>query len=332
MRRNLHLWILSFAGLAVIAAYPHLFGIYYTNFFVKFAIFAMYALSFNLLLGYMGVLSFGHAMFFGTGAYATALALTHISALPLIPSLLIGGLASGLLALILCPLLIRVSGTAFAMLTLAFGQLLFVFALKFREITGGEDGIGGYPIPPLNIPGIVSIDMYDQTNFYYFAIAVIAVSTWMMWFYTRTPFGSLLVGIRDNANRVEYMGFRLPQTRAVNLIVSSTFAGIAGGLYALFQNLVSTVGVLDIHTSFYSIMMAYIGGTGNFFGPILGAAILHILEDVTFRFTERVELVNGLVFILVVLFAPLGVIGLFSSIKERFLAILTKHTPAEEEI
>ena len=332
MRRNLYIWILSFAGLAALIAYPHLFGIYYTNFFVKFAIFAMFAVSFNLLLGYMGVLSFGHAMFFGTGAYATALALTHINNLPLIPALLIGGLASGLLALLLCPLLIRVSGTAFAMLTLAFGQLLFVFALKFREITGGEDGIGGYPIPPLNIPGILSIDMYDQTNFYYFAIAVIAISIWMMWFFTKTPFGSLLVGIRDNADRVDYMGFRLPQTRAVNLIVSGTFAGIAGGLYALFQNLVSTVGVLDIHTSFYAIMMAYIGGTGNFFGPFLGAAILHILEDVTFRFTERIELVNGLVFILVVLFAPLGIVGIFSSIKERFFALITKQSLVEEEI
>lgn len=332
MRRYLHLWILSFAGLAFVIAYPLLFGIYYTNFFVKFAIFAMYAVSFNLLLGYMGVLSFGHAMFFGTGAYATALALTHINELPLIPALLMGGLASGLLALILCPLLIRVSGTAFAMLTLAFGQLLFVFALKFREITGGEDGIGGYPIPPLNIPGIISIDMYDQANFYYFAITVIAVSFWMMWFYTRTPFGSLLVGIRDNANRVDYMGFRLPQTRAVNLIVSSTFAGIAGGLYALFQNLVSTVGVLDIHTSFYAIMMAYIGGIGNFFGPILGSAILHILEDVAFRFTERIELVNGLVFILVVLFAPLGIVGIFSSIREKFFAMISRNPLAEEEI
>ena len=332
MRRNLHLWALWFVGLAIVVVYPHLFGIYYTNFFVKFAIFTLYAISFNLLLGYMGVLSFGHAIFFGTGAYATALALTHINGLPLIPALLIGGLASGLMALILSPLLIRVSGTAFAMLTLAFGQLLFVFALKFRDITGGEDGIGGYPIPSLNIPGIVSIDMFDQTNFYYFAITVIAVSIWMMWFYTRTPFGSLLVGIRDNANRVDYMGFRLPQTRAVNLIVSGIFAGIAGGIYALFQNLVSTVGVLDLHTSFYPIMMAYIGGIGNFFGPILGAAILHILEDLTFRFTERVDLVNGLVFILVVLFAPLGIVGVFSAIKERYFTRASKQPAVEDEI
>jgi branched-chain amino acid transport system permease protein len=97
-------------------------------------------------------------MFFGTGAYATALALTHIQGFPLLPAVLVGGLAGGLLALILSPLLVRVSGTAFAMLTLAFGQLIFIVALKYREVTGGEDGIGGYPIPPLNIPGVVSID------------------------------------------------------------------------------------------------------------------------------------------------------------------------------
>lgn len=332
MRRNLHQWILSFAGLAIVVVYPHLAGIYYTDFFVKFAIFALYAVSLNLLLGYMGLLSFGHAIFFGTGAYATALALTHVGSLPLIPALLIGGLSGGLLALILSPLLIRVNGTAFAMLTLAFGQLFFVFALKFRNITGGEDGIGGYPTPSLSIPGIVAINMLNQTNFYYFAVTVIAISIWMMWFYTRTPFGSLIVGIRDNEKRMDYMGFRLPQTKAVNLIVSGAFAGIAGGLYALFQNLVSTSGVLDLFTSLYPIMMAYIGGIGNFFGPILGSAIFHILEDVTFRFTEQIDLVNGLVFILVVLFAPMGIIGLFSGIRERYLARAARQPAVGDEI
>ena len=238
--------------------------------------------------------------------------------MPLIFALLTGSVAGALLALVLSPLLVRVSGTAFAMLTLAFGQLLYVFALKFRNITGGEDGIGGYPIPSLNIPGIVSLDMLDQTNFYYFAVTVIAICIWLMWFYTKTPFGSLIVGIRDNANRVDYMGYRLPQTKAINLVVSGAFAGTAGAIYALFQNLVSTVGVLDVFTSFYPIMMAYIGGVGNYFGPVLGAAVLHVVEDVTFRFTERVDLVNGLVFIAVVLFAPLGIAGVLSNLRAKW--------------
>jgi len=318
MRNKLHKWILWGVVIIFVAIFPHVFGIYYTNFLVAFAIFSLYAVTLNLLLGYMGVLSFGHAMFFGTGAYATALALRHIQGFPLLPAVLVGGLAGGLLALILCPLLVRVSGTAFAMLTLAFGQLIFVVALKYREVTGGEDGIGGYPIPPLNIAGVVSIDMTDKINFYYFAMTVIMVCLLMLWFYTKTPFGSLVVAVRDNAMRIDYLGFKLPQTKAVNLIVCGAFAGIAGAVHALLMKLVSTVGVLDINTSFAPIMMAYIGGVGSFFGPIIGSGVLHILEDLVIRFTERIGLVNGAIFILVVLYAPMGLVGLFSAAKAKW--------------
>jgi len=318
VKNNRHKWILWVGGVIFAAIFPHVFGIYYTNFFVGFAIFSLYAVTLNLLLGYMGVLSFGHAMFFGTGAYATALALTHLKGFPLLPAILVGGLSGGLLALILSPLLVRVSGTAFAMLTLAFGQLIFVVALKYREVTGGEDGIGGYSIPPLNIPGVVSIDMADKINFYYFAIAVIAVCLFILWFYTKTPFGSLVVGIRDNAMRIDYLGFKLPQIKAVNLIVCGAFAGIAGSVHALLMKLVSTVGVLDISASFAPILMAYIGGVGSFFGPIIGSGVLHILEDLVIRFTDRIGLVNGAIFILVVLYAPMGLVGLFGEAKAKW--------------
>ena len=318
MKNNNYKWILGVVVFIILAVFPHVFGIYYINFFAAFAIFSLYAVTLNLMLGYMGVLSFGHAMFFGTGAYATALALTHIQGFPLLPAVLVGGLAGGLLALILSPLLVRVTGTAFAMLTLAFGQLIFVLALKYREVTGGEDGIGGYPIPPLNIPGVVSIDMTNQINFYYFAVVVIAVCLFCLWFYTKTPFGSLLTAVRDNALRTDYLGFKLPQTRAVNFIVSGAFAGIAGAVNALLQKLVSTVGVLDINASFTPIMMAYIGGVGSFFGPIVGSAVLHLLEDLAIRFTERIGLVNGAIFILVVLFAPMGLVGLFREAKAKW--------------
>jgi len=318
MRNSLHKWILWVVGLIILAIFPRVVGIYYTNVFVGFATFALFAVTLNLQLGYMGVLSFGHAMFFGTGAYATALALTHIQGFPLLPAVLVGGLAGGLLALILSPLLVRVSGTAFAMLTLGFGQLIFVLALKFREVTGGEDGIGGFPVPPLNIPGVVSIDMTNQINFYYFAVAVIVVCLFVLWFYTKTPFGTLVVGVRDNAMRIDYLGFKLPQTRAVNLIVCGAFAGIAGSVHALLQKLVSTVGVLDIGASFEPIMMAYIGGVGSFFGPIIGSGVLRLLEDLVIRFTERIGLVNGAIFILVVLYGPTGIVGLFHSAKAKW--------------
>jgi branched-chain amino acid transport system permease protein len=310
-------WILWVGLIVILALYPKLFGIYYTNLFVTFAVFAIYSVSFNLLLGYTGLLSFGHAMFFGAGGYGTALALKHIQGLPLLPAVLIGLLSAVFLALILCPLVVRVSGTAFAMLHLAFGQLMHMLAYKLRGITGGEDGIGGFPIPPFSIPGVVSINMRAPENFYYFAIVVLGVSLWIMWFFTKTPFGQIQVGVRDNAKRIDYLGFKVSQTKAVVYVVAGAFAGVAGSIYALFQNLISS-GALDIFTSFAPITMTMVGGIGSFLGPVWGAVIIQIIEELTTRYTEQVELVVGLILILIIMFAPAGLIGLKKSLKQRW--------------
>jgi branched-chain amino acid transport system permease protein len=312
-------WIFWIILLAALVLYPTIFGIYYTNVFIIFAIFALYAVSFNLLLGYTGLLSFGHAMFFGTGAYGTALALEHVEGMPLIASVLIGALAAIVLALILCPIVVRVSGTAFAMLHLAFGQLMYVLALKLRGITGGEDGVGGFPIPELNIFGIIAIDMADPLNFYYFAITVLALSVLFLWFFTKTPFGSIMIAIRDNANRVDYLGFKVPQSKAIIYTVSGCFTGVAGSIYALFQNLISADDGFHVMVSFGPIIMTMIGGIGSFFGPIMGAGILGIIDELTSRYTERVELVMGLILILVIMYAPLGFVGFINFVKQKFV-------------
>jgi branched-chain amino acid transport system permease protein len=310
-------WILWVGLIVILALYPKVFGPYYTNVFVTFAIFAVFSVSLNMLLSYTGLLSFGHAMFFGIGGYGTALALKHIHGLSLLPAVLIGLLSAAIFGLILCPLVVRVSGTAFAMLHLAFGELIHVLALKLRGITGGEDGIGGFPIPPFSIPGVVSINMRAPENFYYFAIVVLGVSLWAMWFLTKTPFGQIQVGVRDNAMRIDYLGFKVPQTKAVVYVVAAAFAGVAGSIYALFQNLISS-GALNVFTSFTPITMTMVGGIGSFFGPILGAAIIQMIEELSTRFTEQVELVVGLILILVILYAPLGCVGLFRSLKQEW--------------
>jgi branched-chain amino acid transport system permease protein len=312
-------WILWIVLLAALAVYPKLFGIYYTNLFVTFAVFAIFSVSFNLLLGYTGLLSFGHAMYFGAGGYGTALALKHIQGLPLLPAVLFGLLSGVILSLIFSPLVVRVSGTAFSMLHLAFGQLMHMLAYKLRGITGGEDGIGGFPIPPFSIPGVFSIDMKTPENFYYFAIVVLGISLWIMWYFTKTPFGQIQVGVRDNAMRIDYLGFKVPQTKAVVYVVAGAFAGVAGSIYALFQNLISS-GALDIFTSFTPITMTMVGGIGSFFGPVLGAAIIQMIEELSTRFTEQVELVVGLILILVILFVPMGFVGLARSLKQKWAA------------
>ncbi|MBW2706114.1 MAG: branched-chain amino acid ABC transporter permease [Deltaproteobacteria bacterium] len=311
-------WIFWIVVLAALVIYPKVFGIYYTNVFISIAIFALFAVSYNLLLGYTGLLSFGHAMFFGVGAYGTALALEHVEGMPLIVSVLLGALASIVLALILCPIVVRVSGTAFAMLHLAFGQLMYVLALKLRGITGGEDGIGGFPIPELNIFGIVSIDMADPTNFYYFAVTVLGLSVLFLWFFTKTPFGSIMIAIRDNAKRVDYLGFKVPQSKAIIYTVSGCFAGVAGSIYALFQNLISADDGFHVMVSFAPIIMTMVGGITSFFGPIMGAGIFGIIEELTSRYTERVELVMGLILILVIMFAPMGFMGIINLVKQKF--------------
>lgn len=310
------LWAVLFI---ILAFFPRMVGIYYTNLFVTFAVFAVYAVSLNVLLGYTGLLSFGHAMFFGAGGYGTALALKHIEGIGLLPAVGIGILAAFALALILTPLVTRVTGTAFAMLHLAFGQLFYVLALKLRNITGGEDGIGNFPIPDLNILGMISLPMKGSPqNFYYLAIVLLGISLWLMWFFTKTPFGQIQVGIRDNAKRIDYLGYKVPQSKAVIYIISGTFAGVAGAIYGLFHNLVSADGSLGAMISFTPIMAAMIGGVGSFFGPIWGTAIFQILEEIVIRFTDRVELVTGAILIFVVMFAPQGLAGFIKMLKLRY--------------
>ena len=317
MNKIMHgiLWV---ALIGILAIFPKVFGAYYTNVFVTFAVFAVLSVSLNLLLGYTGLLSFGHAMFFGFGGYGTALALKHIPGLPLLPAVAIGLLAAAGLALLLSPIMVRISGTAFAMLHLAFGQLMYILALKLRTVTGGEDGIGGFPIPPFTIPGVISVNMKSPENFFYFAMIVLGVSLWILWYFTKTPLGSIQVGIRDNPMRVDYLGFKVPQTKAVIYIISGAFAGVSGSIYALFQNLISADGAFHIMASFAPVMITMVGGVASFFGPIWGSAIFQIIEELTSRFTERVELVVGLILIMVIMFAPLGFMGLVGYVKQKW--------------
>jgi branched-chain amino acid transport system permease protein len=310
-------WILWAGMLIFLGLYPRLFGPYFTNVFVHFAVFALYAVSFNLLLGYTGLFSFGHAMYFGAGGYATALVLTHIKGCPLLVALLIGLLGAVALSMVICPIVVRVSGAAFAMLHLAFSMLMYTLALKLRNITGGEDGIGGFAVPPLNIPGVVSISMKDPTNFYYFAVVILGASLWVLWFLTKTPFGQIMVSVRENPKRVDYMGFKVPQTKAVIYSFAAGFAGIAGAILALFQDLIAADGALGIGTSFQAILITMVGGMGSFFGPIWGSAIFALIEEVTSRYIKQVELLMGMILIVVIMFFPKGAAGLMVLIRGK---------------
>jgi branched-chain amino acid transport system permease protein len=324
-------WVLWGVMLILLTFYPKLVGLYFTNVFVHFAIFALYAVSFNLLLGYTGLFSFGHAMYFGTGGFATALALIHIKGCSLLVALFMGFFASVILALVLCPIVSRVSGTAFAMLHLAFSMLIYTLALKLRKITNGEDGVSGFPIPTLNIPGVISFDMKETTNFYYFAVVIIGISLWLLWFFTKTPFGQLMVSVRDNAKRVAYMGFKVPQTKGVIYAVSAGFAGIAGAVLALFQDVIAPDLALGPGTSFQVILITMVGGMGSFFGPIWGSAIFTLLQEFTSRYIKEVELLMGVILIVVMLYFPKGFAGVLALVGSKVFGQSPEKTTAEDD-
>jgi branched-chain amino acid transport system permease protein len=296
--------------------FPQLFGIYYMNMVVTFAIFSVYAVSLNMLMGYTGLLSFGHAMFFGFGGYGTALALKHIEGIGIFPAIGIGMLAAVVLALVLSPLVVRVSGTAFAMLHLAFGQLMYVLALKLYPITGGEDGIANFPIPGIFTESLKS----SPEHFYYLTLIILGLCIWLMWYFTKTPFGQIQVGIRDNAKRIDYLGYKVPQSKAVIYTTSATFAGLAGSFYGLFHNLVSADGSLGMGMSFAPIISIMIGGVGSFFGPMMGVAVYQLVDELILRYTQSTELVMGVILIGVVMFMPWGFMGLINMLKFKVKA------------
>lgn len=310
---SIFLWVVFGA---ILAFFPQLFGVYYTNMVITLAIFSVFALSLNMLMGYTGLLSFGHAMFFGFGGYGTALALKHIPGIGILPAIGLGILAAVALAILLCPLVVRVSGTAFAMLHLAFGQLLYVLTLKLYPITGGEDGLANFPVPGLFTESLKSA----PAHMYYLAMIIMGICIWLMWFLTKTPFGQIQVGIRDNAKRIDYLGFKVPHSKAVVYTLSALFAGAAGSLYGIFHNLVSADGSLGIGMSFAPIVSIMIGGVGSFFGPIMGVFVFQLVDELILRYTESTELVMGIILVAVVMFMPMGVMGLLNLVKLKVKA------------
>lgn len=312
MKRHL-VWLA--AALAVLVVIPFVFGPLHTNLVVRLAIEALFAVSLNLLLSFTGLLSFGHALYFGVGAYGAALILTHIQGIPLLLAVLLSSLAAALVALVLSPLLVRVRATAFTMLTLAFGQLMYVLCSKFREVTGGEDGIMGWTTPPLSLGGLFSLDVTKPMNIYFFAVGLVCLGILAMWHFTKTPMGSVMVSIRDNQKRVDYLGYQVVMTKAVIFCLSGFFAGLAGAIYAIFNNLVSVGGVLHIMVSFQPLLAILVGGIGTFFGPILGSGLLLLLEEVTQAYPELAMMISGIIFILVVMFLPGGAISIWARLR-----------------
>ncbi len=286
----------------------------YTALASEILIYAMFALGFNLLLSYTGLASFGHAAFFGIGAYAMALTQLKLSD-DLWLGLLMGMVAAGFFAGIVGAIICRKRGIYFSLLTLAFSQMFFFIAFRWDEVTGGETGLTGLRRPPLRLPGLPAVSLTEPMAFYLFALAVFMVVMILIWRLVHSPFGSVLQSIKQNEVRAKYLGYNTVFYKWVSFTISGIISGLAGAMFLLQQDAVFPT-YLNWTESGNVVMVTIMGGgVVNFFGPILGAGIFVILQNAIGAYTEHWLLILGLIFIAIIMVIPEGILGLFKRTK-----------------
>jgi len=264
-------------------------------------IFAIFALGYDIIFGYTGLLSFGHAMFFGIGAYGTGLVLTRW-----IPSLFLG-LATGIaislpVAFIVGFLSIRRRGIYFVMVTLAFCQMLYFIAFKWTSLTGGDNGLHGVPRPLIG-----PFDLNSELLFYYFIFSIFALSVLVAFRIVNSPFGRVLQSLRENEDRAKSIGYNTDNFKVISFMTSAFFSSLAGGLYAVHLNFVP-LDTLSIFTSGDVVIMALVGGIGTLYGPIFGAMLIVYLKNLLSAWMENWNLIMGLLFISSVLAFRKGIL------------------------
>jgi branched-chain amino acid transport system permease protein len=301
---------------------PWLPGEFWTHVGTEILIFGLFAMSFNLLYGYMGQISFGHAAFFGVGAYATAMLFTalkgadgQIGVAAFLLSLLVGPPIASLAALIVGFFCVRLIGIYFAMLTLAFGELLYYIVFSWYSFTKGDDGIQGLLPPPF---------FQNSRIFYFFTLAIVAAASAVMWRITESPFGYAMRTLRDNQRRAAFLGTNVRSHMLANFVIAGAFGGVAGALWGPFSRSVNP-SLLGWGESGIVVFMTLIGGSGSFIGPMLGSVIYTMLQAVVKMYTVYWPLTIGTIILLIVLFAPGGILGL---IDKRIRAARSQEGPA----
>lgn len=305
------LWLLPLALLLLVPTFaPRFYQYLLTQVFIA----GLMAMAFNLLLGTTGLLSFGQAAFYGVGAYATALLLTKAGAgtLAALAAGVTGATAAAAVIGFFC---VRLSGVHFAMLTLAFGQVLHTVAFKWYTFTGGDNGIQGVPVPPIWLPGLGTVEIGSTRAAYYFVLGVAALAVAGLRRIRSSPFGATLKAIRENGQRAAYLGVNVKLYQWTAFVVSGAFTGLAGALFVVMEKSVSPE-ILHWTKSADPVLMSIIGGIYTFVGPAVGAFVLTILNSYVVAWTEYWALVLGLVLLTLVLLLPGGVVG-FANEKAR---------------
>lgn len=304
--RPLSIGLLLVAVLALVAA-PF---VAYPVFLMKLLCWALLAASLNLLVGHVGLLSFGHAMFFGSAAYVTAHAVKVWSLDPLM-GVLVGCASAAFIGLIGGLLAIRRLGTAFSMITLAIAQLVYFIALR-APFTGGEDGI--QDVPRGRLLGLLPLD--NDLTMYYVVLVAVGLGFWLIYRTVHSPFGHVLAAIRDSEPRAVSLGYRVNHYKLAAYVLSASLAGLAGALKALvFQ--IATLTDVSWTTSGEALLMVIVGGVNTLAGPLVGAIVVVAMQNYFASFAEVVLMLQGLVFIVVVLVFRRGVVGEWKAWRQR---------------
>jgi branched-chain amino acid transport system permease protein len=281
----------------------------YTALAGRVLVLGLAAMALNLLLGFTGVMSFGHTAYFGLGAYGAGLALKHVAAstpLAILAGTLLGGVAGTLFG----TLIVRRRGVYFAMVTIAFSQVCYFIAFRWNALTGGDDGLRGFARQPLHFPGFTLDIQQNNTLFYYFLLAMFALGVGAMGLVLRAPFGRTLIAIRENERRARFLGIPIERHIWLSFSISCFIAALAGTLYALLNNFADP---MSLHYSLAGqlVIMVVLGGMRSFWGPLLGAAVFVVIQDYISSITVNWMSFVGLIFVLVVLFFPRGLLGFF---------------------
>ncbi|MEQ8955587.1 MAG: branched-chain amino acid ABC transporter permease [Gammaproteobacteria bacterium] len=309
---------LGFLGAMLIL--PQFFdSILATSIFNQMAIAIVFALSYNMLLGQGGMLSFGHAVYFGLGGFMAVHSLLLIEfetvyfSIAFIP--LIGGLCGLLAAVFVGSFSTHKAGTVFAMISLGIAELVAASSLIFVSFFGGEAGVSGDRTygPPL-----FGVEFFQDSEVYYLAVAWVFIATLFMYLFTQTPAGRMANAVRDNPERAEFIGYSARKVRFISFCAAGLFAGVAGGLYALNYEFVTDEN-LNAATSGRVLLMAYIGGLGYFIGPIVGAVVLTLMNSLLSNYTDMWMLYIGILFVLTVMFLPRGFAGFIMMHQVAFL-------------
>lgn len=315
--RSRRRWVLLAVGLVAALALP---WFVYPPVAMDIVATALFAIALDILLGYTGLLSFGHAAFWGSSAYVTGLIATHYG-VPFPVAVVGGALFAMVLALPIGYLSVRRSGIYFAMVTLAFGQMVYFIGYQWSDLTGGENGLQGVPTEFFGIELVETESFY----FYYAALPILLLGMWAAWRIVHSPFGRVLVAIRDNTPRARALGYDVEKYKVIAFVLSAGLAGLAGGVFAISHGFVA---LTELHwsTSGEVVLVTVLGGIGTLWGGILGAFLVVMLADyLASSGFDGIDLVTGSVFVLVVLLFRRGIWG---TLRHHWVAWQERRTPS----